>query len=50
MFLDKGTYVVAARPDFRLLTHNVFTKDDRQANASPGVSKGQLILRTNRYL
>jgi outer membrane protein assembly factor BamB len=46
----KGTYVVAAKPEFELLAHNVFEDDDSRTNASPAVSNGQLLLRTDRHL
>ncbi len=46
----KGTYVVAAKPKFELLAHNVFQDDNSRANASPAVSNGQLLLRTDRNL
>ncbi len=46
----KGTYVVAAKPEFELLAHNVFADDDSRTNASPAVSNGQLLLRTDRHL
>lgn len=45
-----GTYVVAARPDFELLAHNVFQDDDSRTNASPAASNGQLLLRNDRHL
>jgi outer membrane protein assembly factor BamB len=45
-----GTYVVAARPKFELLAHNVFADDGSRANASPAADHGQLLLRTDRYL
>jgi outer membrane protein assembly factor BamB len=45
-----GTYVLAAKPDFELLAHNVFEDDDSRANASPIVDGGQLLLRTDRRL
>ena len=45
-----GTYVVAARPKFELLAHNVFADDNSRANASPAVSDGQLLFRTDRHL
>ncbi|HEV3003623.1 MAG TPA: PQQ-binding-like beta-propeller repeat protein [Pirellulales bacterium] len=45
-----GTYVVAARPKFEQLAHNVFADDDSRANATPAVSDGQLFLRTDRNL
>lgn len=34
----KGANVVAAKPEFELLAHNVFEGDDSRANASPAVS------------
>ena len=46
----KGTFVVAAQPKFELLAHNVFEDDDSRTNASPVVSNGQLLLRTDRHL
>jgi hypothetical protein len=45
-----GTYVVAAKPKFELLAHNVFEDDDSRTNASPAVHNGQLLLRSDRYL
>jgi outer membrane protein assembly factor BamB len=46
----KGTYVVAATPEFKLLAHNVFEDDSSRTNASPAVSAGQLLLRSDQYL
>jgi outer membrane protein assembly factor BamB len=46
----KGTYVVPAKPEFELLAHNVFKEDGSRTNASPAVSKGQLLLRSDQYL
>ncbi|MBT4865696.1 MAG: PQQ-binding-like beta-propeller repeat protein [Planctomycetaceae bacterium] len=46
----KGTFVVAAQPKFKLLAHNTFEEDDSRTNASPAVSNGQLLLRTDRFL
>ena len=43
-----GTYVVAANPQFELLAHNIFQNDSSRTNASPAVSQGQLLLRTDR--
>ena len=45
-----GTFVVAANPKFELLAHNVFADDEGRTNASPIVSNGQLLLRTDRRL
>jgi outer membrane protein assembly factor BamB len=45
----KGTYVVAASPEFKQLALNVFEDDGSRTNASPAVSDGQLLLRTDQY-
>lgn len=45
-----GTFVFAAKPSYELLAHNVFADDDSRTNASPAVSNGQLLLRTDRRL
>ena len=45
-----GTFVVAAQPKYELLAHNVFEDDDSRTNASPAISNGQLLLRTDRHL
>lgn len=47
---SKGTFVVAAKPGYELLSHNTFADDDSRTNASPAVSNGQLLLRTDRAL
>jgi outer membrane protein assembly factor BamB len=46
----KGTYVVAAKPEFELLAHNVFEEDSSRTNASLAVSNGHLLLRTDQHL
>jgi len=44
-----GTYVLAARPEFKQLAHNRL--DDRSTfNASPIVANGKLFLRSDRFL
>jgi outer membrane protein assembly factor BamB len=45
-----GAYVVAARPEYQLLARNVFDDDKTRSNASPAVSNGQILLRSDRYL
>jgi outer membrane protein assembly factor BamB len=45
-----GTYVVAAKPKFELLAHNVIEDDKSRTNASIAVSDGQLLLRTDQAL
>jgi outer membrane protein assembly factor BamB len=46
----KGTYVVAAKPEYQLLAHNVIEDDGSRTNASLAVSNGQLLLRSDQYL
>ena len=46
----KGTYVIAAKPKFELIAHNVFADDKSRSNASIAVSDGQLFLRNDEYL
>jgi outer membrane protein assembly factor BamB len=45
-----GTFVLAAGPRFQQLAHNQFEDDNSRTNASPIVSEGCLLLRTDRYL
>jgi outer membrane protein assembly factor BamB len=45
-----STFVVAAGPTFKEIAHNKFADDDSRTNASPIVSDGCLLLRTDRYL
>jgi hypothetical protein len=45
-----GTYVLAAKPEFEQLGHNVLDADTSTCNASPAISGGQLLLRSNRAL
>ena len=47
---QKGTFVLAAQPEFKLLAHNVFEDDNSRTNASPIVDDGQLLLRTDLRL
>ncbi|HEY6166882.1 MAG TPA: PQQ-binding-like beta-propeller repeat protein [Verrucomicrobiae bacterium] len=44
-----GTYVVAAKPQFGLLAHNVIADDTSVFNASPAVADGQLFLRSDKF-
>jgi outer membrane protein assembly factor BamB len=46
----KGTYVVAARPKFELLAHNVIADDPSRTNGSLAVSDGQIFLRNDSHL
>ena len=45
-----GTFVIAAKPRFEQLAHNIFDSDESDFNASPAVSDGQLLLRSDRFL
>lgn len=45
-----GTFVIAAKPEFKLLAHNTFKGDESRANACAVVSNGQLLLRSDKYL
>ena len=47
---ENGTYVLPAKPQFEQLTVNKFDDDSTRANASPIVSDGQIILRTDKAI
>jgi outer membrane protein assembly factor BamB len=47
---DNGTYVIDARPEFKLLAVNTFEDDPSRVNASIAVSKNQLIMRTDKAI
>jgi outer membrane protein assembly factor BamB len=47
---ESGTYVVAAEPRFRLLAHNRIENDESIFNATPAISRGQLLLRSDKFL
>jgi hypothetical protein len=44
-----GTFVVAAKPQYELLAHNVIADDDSVFNASPAVADGRIFLRSDRF-
>lgn len=46
---ENGTFVLAAKPEFEKLAHNKLD-DAGTCNASPTVSRGQLLLRSDRFL
>ncbi len=46
----EGTYVLEAKPAFKLLARNAFTEDRSIFNATPAVCDGRLYLRSDRYL
>lgn len=45
-----GTFVIAAKPRFELVTTNVIRGDDSQFNATPAISSNQIFLRSDRAL
>lgn len=45
-----GTFVLAAGRKFKELAHNLFEDDHSRTNASPIVSGGRLLMRTDQYL
>jgi len=47
---EKGTFVVAAKPQFEQLAHNVIEDDDSIFNATPAVSGGRLFIRSRKTL
>jgi outer membrane protein assembly factor BamB len=47
---EKGTYVLAAKPKYELLAHNVIASDPSIFNATPAIVQGRLLLRSDRYL
>ena len=44
-----GTYVLEATPELKQIAHNALS-DESDFSASPAVSDGQLILRSDKYL
>ncbi len=51
-YVDRNgvTYVVAARPQFEIVSVNTLTGDGGTFNASPIASEGQLLIRSDKYL
>jgi len=47
---ENGSYVVEAKPAFRLLARNVIESDTSIFNGTPAISRGQLFLRSDRFL
>lgn len=45
-----GTFVLAAGSEFKVLAHNRLSADSTDFNASPAISDGRLLLRSNRGL
>jgi len=44
------TCVLAAKPAFEVLAHNPLASDTSDFNASPAVSDGKILLRSNRFI
>ena len=47
---ENGVYVVAAKPKFELLAHNMIEDDESVFNGSPAVSGRCIFLRSDKYL
>jgi hypothetical protein len=47
---ENGTFVLAAEPKYKLLAHNQIESDISVFNATPAVSRKQLLLRSDKYL
>jgi outer membrane protein assembly factor BamB len=45
-----GTYVIEAKPVFKLVAHNQLAGDDTDFNATPAIAGRQLFLRSNRTI
>jgi outer membrane protein assembly factor BamB len=47
---QNGTFVLDAKPEFKVVGQNKLAGDDSQFNATPAIADGQLFLRSNRAL
>jgi outer membrane protein assembly factor BamB len=47
---DQGVLVLKAAPEYVELAHNSIDTDASMFNASPAISNGQLLMRTDKYL
>jgi outer membrane protein assembly factor BamB len=45
-----GTFVFPARPQFQQIAQNRFASDDTDFHGTPAISKGQMFLRSNKFL
>ena len=45
-----GTFVLDAGPEYKKLAHNQFASDTSDFNASPAISDGRILIRSNRFL
>jgi outer membrane protein assembly factor BamB len=47
---QNGTFVLEAKPEFKVIAQNKLEIDNSQFNATPAIADGQLFLRSNRAL
>ena len=47
---ENGTYVYSASPEFKLIAHNQIESDDSKFHGTPAFSRGQIFLRSDRFL
>jgi outer membrane protein assembly factor BamB len=47
---ENGAYVLAAQPRFELLAHNQIASDTSVFNATPAISQGKILLRSDSFL
>ena len=45
-----GTFVLAAKPVFELISQNAFASDKSDFNGSPAISQGKIFFRSNEFL
>lgn len=45
-----GTFILPAAPEFKVLAQNTLESDGTDFNASPAISQGRILLRSNRFL
>ena len=45
-----GTYVLPAKPEFKILAQNKFAGDDSDASGTPAISENELFLRSGKFL
>ncbi len=45
-----GTFVLPAKPEFKILSQNKFAGDESDASGSPAITKDELFLRTGEFL
>lgn len=50
-FTKSGTcHVIEAKPEFKVVATNKFESDDSEFNGTPAISKGEMFVRSNKYL